>query len=271
MLIVSYCAAVYIVLRTAKSSINFNYQSIHLLFQYMALNHLKWRENTRNNLLSQIDTIPVDLTHVDPSESGFFSVGVLDRGRMRERGEPDPWPSSQAIWQEWLIEAIGRIKNQKQRPSAERICHAVRQTHTKSSGPILRDETILTRLNHAVADGKILKVCNKGQTSYKEPSHHTRQLALNRGADLTKVSHRFIHYRRISSRYWRAGKNFQLVFFMEHGFLRRFSLKAYENWLNLAAPACPPSRSTCASHLPVLPKWTCRNCCVWPLKKLSTR
>ena len=106
---------------------------------------------------------------------------------MRERGEPDPWPTSQAVWQEWLIEAIGKIKGQKQRPSAERICHAVRQTHTKSTGPILRDEVIVARLNQAVADAKILKVCNKGQTSYKEPGHHTRQLALNKNTDLTKV------------------------------------------------------------------------------------
>ena len=106
---------------------------------------------------------------------------------MRERGEPDPWPQSQAVWQDWLIEAIGKIKGQKQRPSAERICHAVRQTHSKSSGPILRDELIMTRLSQAVLDGKILKVCNKGQTSYKEPNHHTRQLTVNKGADLTKV------------------------------------------------------------------------------------
>lgn len=106
---------------------------------------------------------------------------------MRERGEPDPWPTSQAVWQEWLIEAIGKIKGQKQRPSTERICHAVRQTHTKSTGPILRDEVIVARLNQAVADAKILKVCNKGQTSYKEPGHHTRQLALNKNTDLTKV------------------------------------------------------------------------------------
>jgi histone acetyltransferase MYST4 len=106
---------------------------------------------------------------------------------MRERGEPDPWPTSQAVWQEWLIEAIGKIKGQKQRPSAERICHAVRQTHTKSTGPVLRDEVIVARLNQAVADAKILKVCNKGQTSYKEPGHHTRQLALNKNTDLTKV------------------------------------------------------------------------------------
>ena len=107
--------------------------------------------------------------------------------RMRERGDADPWPSSQAVWQEWLVEAIGKIKGQKQRPSAERICHAVRQTHMKSSGPVLRDELIVARLNQAVLDAKILKVCNKGQTSYKEPNHHTRQLVLTKGADLTKV------------------------------------------------------------------------------------
>ena len=130
-----------------------------------------------------------DAFPANPSTVLLFQ-GVVAVVGMRERGEPDPWPTNQTIWQEWLIEAIGKIKNQKQRPSAERICHAVRQTHAKSSGPILRDEIIMTRLNQAVADGKILKVCNKGQTSYKEPNHHTRQLSLNRGADLTKVKKR---------------------------------------------------------------------------------
>lgn len=115
----------------------------------------------------------------------LFLVDCLQA--MRERSEPDPWPTSQAVWIEWLIEAICKIKGQKQRPSAERICHAIRQSHSKGSGPILRDEVIMARLNQAVAEAKILKVCNKGQTSYKEPNHHTRQLSLSKTADLTKV------------------------------------------------------------------------------------
>ncbi len=122
---------------------------------------------------------------------------------MKDRG--DPWPTSQTVWQEWLIEAIGKIKGQKQRPSAERICHAVRQAHTKSNGPVLQDEVIMARLNQAVTDAKILKVCNKGQTSYKEPNHHTRQLTLSKTADLSKV------FKQVYSS-WLMKSNFLFVF-----------------------------------------------------------
>ena len=129
----------------------------------------------------------INKTALFVGQSVTVSIDYRIGSEMREGGKADPWPTSQTVWQEWLIGAIGKIKGQKQRPSAERICHAVRQTHAKSTGPILQDELILARLTQAVADGKILKVCNKGQTSYKEPNHHTRQLVFEKGEDLTKV------------------------------------------------------------------------------------
>ena len=101
---------------------------------------------------------------------------------MKDRS--DPWLTSTSVW---LIKAIGTFKGPMQRPTAERVCRAVRQTHTKSNGPIFKDGVFMARINQVVSDAKILKVCNKRQTSYKEPNHHTRQLILSKTADLSKV------------------------------------------------------------------------------------
>uniref|UniRef100_A0A1A8F158 histone acetyltransferase n=1 Tax=Nothobranchius korthausae TaxID=1143690 RepID=A0A1A8F158_9TELE len=63
----------------------------------------------------------------------------------------------------WILEAIQKIKRQKQRPSEERICHAVATVHG------LDKKTVLEQLELSVHDGSILKVTNKGSTSYKDP------------------------------------------------------------------------------------------------------
>ncbi|KAM9816722.1 histone acetyltransferase KAT6B isoform 2-T2 [Neosynchiropus ocellatus] len=67
------------------------------------------------------------------------------------------------LYTEWILEAIQKIKRQKQRPSEERICHAVATSHG------LDKKTVLEQLGLSVHDGSILKVTNKGSTSYKDP------------------------------------------------------------------------------------------------------
>ncbi|XP_076361521.1 uncharacterized protein LOC143252762 isoform X2 [Tachypleus tridentatus] len=67
-------------------------------------------------------------------------------------------------WTKWLLEAIHKIKHQKQRPSVDRICSAVRQNHK------VNREFIVKQLEKAVAEGKVLKVFNKGLCSYKDPN-----------------------------------------------------------------------------------------------------
>lgn len=62
----------------------------------------------------------------------------------------------------WLVEAIRKIKHQKQRPSRERVCHAVVQTHR------LARETAEKHLDLAVAHGFVVKAVHKGQSSYKD-------------------------------------------------------------------------------------------------------
>lgn len=72
------------------------------------------------------------------------------------------------LYAEWILEAIQKIKRQKQRPSEERICHAVSTSHG------LDRSTVLQQLELAVKDGSILRVTSKGCTSYKDPDNPGR-------------------------------------------------------------------------------------------------
>ncbi|XP_028822753.1 histone acetyltransferase KAT6B-like isoform X1 [Denticeps clupeoides] len=72
------------------------------------------------------------------------------------------------LYTEWILEAIQKIKRQKQRPSDERICHAV------SALRGLDKSAVLEQLELSVLDGAVLKVTNKGSASYKDPGHAGR-------------------------------------------------------------------------------------------------
>ncbi|OWR50257.1 hypothetical protein KGM_213223 [Danaus plexippus plexippus] len=75
--------------------------------------------------------------------------------------EPDD--VGKEVWKRWILEAIHKIRSQKQRPSVERICHAIRQHHN------YHEDVVSERLENAVREGVVLKVYNKGQSSYKDP------------------------------------------------------------------------------------------------------
>ncbi|XP_056601102.1 histone acetyltransferase KAT6A [Triplophysa dalaica] len=68
----------------------------------------------------------------------------------------------------WILEAIKKVKKQKQRPSEERICNAVSMSHG------LDRKTVLEHLELSVKDGSILKVSNKGLNSFKDPDNPGR-------------------------------------------------------------------------------------------------
>nr|XP_006002901.2 PREDICTED: histone acetyltransferase KAT6A [Latimeria chalumnae] len=72
------------------------------------------------------------------------------------------------LYTEWILEAIKKVKKQKQRPSEERICNAVSSSHG------LDRKTVLEQLELSVKDGAILKVTNKGLNSYKDPENPGR-------------------------------------------------------------------------------------------------
>ncbi|XP_036382225.1 histone acetyltransferase KAT6A isoform X2 [Megalops cyprinoides] len=72
------------------------------------------------------------------------------------------------LYTNWILEAIKKVKKQKQRPSEERICNAVSMSHG------LDRKTVLEQLELSVKDGSILKVSNKGLNSYKDPDNPGR-------------------------------------------------------------------------------------------------
>uniref|UniRef100_A0AAY5F4I9 histone acetyltransferase n=1 Tax=Electrophorus electricus TaxID=8005 RepID=A0AAY5F4I9_ELEEL len=85
------------------------------------------------------------------------------------------------LYTEWILEAIQKIKRQKQRPSEERICHAVSTSHGLDKGIVLQ------QLELAVKDGSILKVTSKGCASYKDPDNPGRIAAIKSGGSTSSV------------------------------------------------------------------------------------
>jgi len=70
----------------------------------------------------------------------------------------------------WLLEAIGKVRRQKQRPSIERISAAVRQLHCDVSVG-----EVSSGLDHAVRSGTVICVENNGAISYRESASHLRR------------------------------------------------------------------------------------------------
>lgn len=90
---------------------------------------------------------------------------------------------SEDIWTQWFLDAIRKIRSQKQRPSVERICHAIRQHHA------FHEDVVAEHLEVAVKNGSVLKVFNKGQSSYKDPGGfvQNRQLKVSKTSDLSRI------------------------------------------------------------------------------------
>ncbi|XP_050308446.1 histone acetyltransferase KAT6A [Anthonomus grandis grandis] len=95
----------------------------------------------------------------------------------------EPEEVGEEIWSAWILDAIRKIRTQKQRPSIERICHAIRLHHN------YHEDVIAEHLEVAVKDGAVLKVFNKGQSSYKDPGglQQHRTIKLLKGLDLSKI------------------------------------------------------------------------------------
>ncbi|XP_025271316.1 histone acetyltransferase KAT6B isoform X2 [Camponotus floridanus] len=89
---------------------------------------------------------------------------------------------SPETWSAWFLDAIRKIRSQKQRPSVERICHAIRQHHN------YHEEEIAEHLEVAVKRGDVLKIFNKGQSSYKDPGGlQSKTLKVTKSTDISKV------------------------------------------------------------------------------------
>lgn len=110
-------------------------------------------------------------------------------------------------WDNWLLEAVRKIRTQKQRPGLDRIYNAVRllaekqelAEHSQKS-PIstiyhvqfnqIKIEQVQRHLDRAVRRGLLLKVYSKGQATYKslEKSERTLNLVNNDAASSGELS-----------------------------------------------------------------------------------
>ena len=95
-------------------------------------------------------------------------------------------PDGQASFSHQILQAVTKVRAQKQRPNEERICGVMRQ---KYKG--MKDKEILAHLEKAVEDGVLLRIMSKGQSSYRDPKSTStlqpRILHVNRHVDLKKV------------------------------------------------------------------------------------
>lgn len=99
-------------------------------------------------------------------------VGVLERGlhgraaagrQQQQQRSAGAMRRADPLHTAWILEAIRKIRRQKQRPSEDRICHAVGVARG------LERPDVLHALSLAVQDGAVLRVTSKGCTSYKDP------------------------------------------------------------------------------------------------------
>ena len=89
---------------------------------------------------------------------------------------------SPEVWREWILEAIRRIRFQKQRPSIQRICQAIGSHHK------FHEDIVAEKLEEAVRNGSVLKVYNKGLHSYKAPaSAQRRSIPVSANTDLSRL------------------------------------------------------------------------------------
>lgn len=99
---------------------------------------------------------------------------------MRETSDDTESPE---VWQEWILDAIRKIRAQKQRPSIQRICQAIGSHHK------FHEDIVAEKLEQAVEAGAVIKVYNKGLHSYKSPSTiaHKKLIKIDGNSDLSRL------------------------------------------------------------------------------------
>ncbi|KAH8400994.1 hypothetical protein KR009_002344 [Drosophila setifemur] len=93
---------------------------------------------------------------------------------------------SMDTWKQWILEAIAKIRSQKQRPSVQRICQAI-GTHHK-----FHEDIVAEKLEKAVDSGSVIKVYNKGLHSYKAPMAK-RRIKVDKSTNLYKMVAKAVH------------------------------------------------------------------------------
>lgn len=87
---------------------------------------------------------------------------------------------SAEVWQEWILEAIRKIRSQKQRPSIQRICQAIGSHHK------FHEDIVAGKLEEAVRNGTVIKVYNKGLHSYKAPLAR-KSVTVSKETDISRL------------------------------------------------------------------------------------
>lgn len=102
----------------------------------------------------------------------------INRCEMREASDESP-----EVWREWILDAIRKIRSQKQRPSVQRICQAIGSHHK------FHEDIVAEKLEQAVKVGTVIKVYNKGLHSYKSPSTmaHKKSIKIDNNSDLSRL------------------------------------------------------------------------------------
>lgn len=95
---------------------------------------------------------------------------------MRETSNVSP-----QVWRDWILEAIRKIRCQKQRPSIQRICQAIGSHHK------FHEDIVAEKLEEAVESGAVIKVYNKGLHSYKAPIAKRRLAVNHNNTDLSRL------------------------------------------------------------------------------------
>lgn len=99
--------------------------------------------------------------------------------------ESDKMVEANSTYLEWILEAVQKIKHQKQRPNKERIVNAIRQNHQ------VTEESIVEQLEFAVRGGQLLRVENNNDFTYKDPASasqsKSKTVELDKKTDLTKI------------------------------------------------------------------------------------
>jgi hypothetical protein len=116
----------------------------------------------------------------------------------------------QETWETWLVEAVRKIRAQKQRPGLDRIYNAVRllaekeqqADHEKKSpiAPIyhikfdtIQVATVQKQLDRVVSLGLLFKVISKGQLTYKTPDKCERTLKAGNDDEVRDFIYLFLH------------------------------------------------------------------------------
>nr|XP_036231714.1 histone acetyltransferase KAT6A [Bactrocera oleae] len=89
-------------------------------------------------------------------------------------------------WKQWILEAISKIRSQKQRPSVQRICQAIGSHHK------FHEDIVAEKLEEAVESGAVIKVYNKGLHSYKAPMAK-RRIKIEKNSNLCKIVAKAVH------------------------------------------------------------------------------